>query len=356
MNQPNGRSIRPARPDPRLFRVGSFALVALVLCIGVILVLGGSRWFRRTGILETYFDESVQGLDIGSKLKYRGVVLGHVTHIGFTYEKYELENPSGNPKRYVLVEAKVRPELIGIRRQNWDEEARQKEIAKGLRIRLASQGLTGTNYLEMDYVDPAANIPLPIDWQPEHFYVPSARSTVTQLVDAAEQTLNKVQRLDLEATVESLNRLLASLNRTVDAFDAAGLSERTKSALHQMEAIPFAEIGQEARSLVSELRDTNRALQQTVANPAWTSVARDLQATAAQVRKLAENPALPAMLERADQVTRRIDRLLASRDGELGDAVDNLLEISENLRQLSETLKRDPSVILFSKPAPVLQR
>ena len=160
----------------------------------------------------------------------------------------------------------------------------------------------------MDYVDPATNIPLPIDWQPEHFYVPSARSTVTQLVDAAEQTLNKVQRLDLEATVESLNRLLASLNRTVDAFDAAGLSERTKSALHQMEAIPFAEIGQEARSLVSELRDTNRALQQTVANPAWTSVGRDLQATAAQVRKLAENPALPAMLERADQVMRRIDR------------------------------------------------
>ena len=248
------------------------------------------------------------------------------------------------------------PELIGIRRQNWDEEARQKEIAKGLRIRLASQGLTGTNYLEMDYVDPATNIPLPIDWQPEHFYVPSARSTVTQLVDAAEQTLNKVQRLDLEATVESLNRLLASLNRTVDAFDAAGLSERTKSALHQMEAIPFAEIGQEARSLVSELRDTNRALQQTVANPAWTSVGRDLQATAAQVRKLAENPALPAMLERADQVTRRIDRLLASRDGALGDAVDNLLQISENLWQLSETLKRDPSVILFSKPAPVLRR
>jgi len=29
-------------------------------------------------------------------------VLGQVTHIGFTYEKYELENPAGNPKRYVL--------------------------------------------------------------------------------------------------------------------------------------------------------------------------------------------------------------------------------------------------------------
>ncbi|HEX4586102.1 MAG TPA: MlaD family protein [Burkholderiaceae bacterium] len=355
MSVPSDRAGRVARPDPRLFRVGSFALVALALCIGVILALGGSRWFRRSAIIETYFDESVQGLDIGSKLKYRGVVLGHVTHIGFTYERYELDNPSASPKRYVLVEAAVRPERIGIRK-TWDEEVRQKEIAKGLRIRLASQGLTGTNYLEMDYVDPAANPPLPISWEPEHFYVPSARSAVTQIVDAAEQTLNKVQRLDLEATVANLNRLLASLNRAVDAFDAAGLSNHANATLQHVEAIPFAQIGQQVSALVTELRDTNRALQQTLANPAWAGISRDLQATAAQARKLAEDPALPALLARADQVTRRIDRLVASRDNELGEAVDNLLELSENLRELSEVLKHDPSAVLFSRPAPALQR
>ena len=346
---------RLKRPDPRLLRVGSFALVALALCIGVVLVLGGSRWFRRSTVLETYFDESVQGLDVGSKVKYRGVVLGQVTHIGFTYEKYEVESPAGNPKRYVLVEAAVRPERVGIRR-NWDEAAREMEIAKGLRIRLASQGLTGTNYLEMDYVDPAANVPLAIDWMPEHFYIPSARSTVTQIVDAAEQTLAKVQRLDLEGTVGGLNRLLASLNRTVEAFDAQGLSDRANATLRRVDAIPFAEIGQQARSLLSELRETNRVLQQTIGSPVWASASQDLQATAAQLRKLAEDPALPSVLARVDQVTRRIDHLLASRDSELGDAVDNLLQISENLRQLSDVLKRDPSAILFSRPAPPLQR
>ncbi len=355
MNRPTDRPDRSKRPDPRLFRVGSFALIALALCLAVVLVLGGSRWFRRSATLETYFDESVQGLDIGSKVKYRGVVLGQVTHIGFTYERYEQENPAGNPKRYVLVEAAVRPDRVGIHK-SWDEEARQKEIAKGLRIRLASQGLTGTNYLEMDYVDPAANIPLPIDWQPQNFYIPSARSTVTQIVDAAEQTLNKVQRLDLEATIANLNQLLASLNRTADSFDAAGISTRVKSALGQVEAIPFTEIGHEARSLLAELRETNRVLQQTVGNPAWANASRDLQATTARIRKLAEDPSLPSLLARADQVTRRIDRLLASRDTELGDTVDNLHQVSQNLRQLSETLKRDPSAVLFSKPPPPLQR
>jgi hypothetical protein len=108
--------------------------------------------------------------------------------------------------------------------------------------------------------------------------------------------------------------------------------------------------------LLSELRDTNRVLQQTVGSPVWASASQDLRATAAQLRKLAEDPALPSVLARVDQVTRRIDHLLASRDSELGDAVDNLLQISENLRQLSDVLKRDPSAILFSRPAPPLQR
>jgi hypothetical protein len=355
MSRPTDPPARPRRVDPRFLRVGAFALVALVLCMGVILVLGGSRWFRRSAVLETYFDESVQGLDIGSKLKYRGVVLGQVTHIGFTYERYERENPAGNPKRYVLVEAAVRPERVGIR-QTWDDAARDKEIAKGLRIRLASQGLTGTSYLEMDYVDPATNVPLPIDWTPEHFYIPSARSTVTQIVDAAEQTLSKVQRLDLETSIANLNQLLASLNRTVAAFDAQGVSDRAKAALSQVESVPYAEIGQQARSLLAELRETNRALQQTVSNPAWAGTAQDLQATAAQVRRLAEDPALPALFARAEQLSRRLDRLLASRDTELGAAVDNLVQISENLRQLTDVLKRDPSAVLFSRPAPALQR
>jgi paraquat-inducible protein B len=326
-----------------------------VLCTAVVLALGGSRWFRRTAILETYFDESVQGLDIGSKVKYRGVVLGQVTHIGFTYEKYEMENPARNPKRYVLVEAHVRPERVGIR-QTWDEANRQKEIDKGLRIRLASQGLTGTNYLEMDYVDPAANIPLTIDWTPEHFYIPSARSTVTQIVDSAEQALAKVQRLDLEGTISNLNRLLASLNRTIEAFDASGISKHAQSALSRVEAIPFAQIGQDAGQLLAELRDTNRALQQAIASPLWTGISQDLRATAAQTRKLVEDPALPSLIARADLVTRRVDRLLASRDAEVSEAVDNLLQVSENLRQLTEVLKRQPSAVLFSSPPAPLQR
>jgi hypothetical protein len=37
----------------------------------VLVVIGSGRWFQTKLTIETYFNESVQGLDIGSKLKYR---------------------------------------------------------------------------------------------------------------------------------------------------------------------------------------------------------------------------------------------------------------------------------------------
>ena len=52
---------------------------ALVAGILVLVIIGTGRFFERKVIIETYFKESVQGLDIGSKLKYRGVTIGEVT-------------------------------------------------------------------------------------------------------------------------------------------------------------------------------------------------------------------------------------------------------------------------------------
>src|SRR6266511_2688946 len=120
-------------------------------------------------IIETYFNESVQGLDIGSKVKYRGVSVGEVTRIGFTYNKYQQDKPPGDRLRYVLVEATILGRLIGTKAggEITRPETVHMEIEKGLRIRLAPQGITGTNYLEIDYADPKTNPELPISWEPD---------------------------------------------------------------------------------------------------------------------------------------------------------------------------------------------
>src|SRR6516164_8925775 len=148
------------------FKLGLFVIGAIIAGVIVLVVIGSGRWFQPKLTIETYFNESVQGLDIGSKLKYRGVAIGEVTRIGFTYNKYQLDRPISERSRYVLVEAQIEPRLLGTRAAAGDitnpKTARAK-IARGLPVRLAPQGITATSYLEIDYVDPPPPI-LPIDW------------------------------------------------------------------------------------------------------------------------------------------------------------------------------------------------
>ncbi len=100
------------------------------------------------------------------------------------------------------------------------------EIDKGLRVRLAPQGITGTNYLEIDYVDPKTNPELPVPWEPDNLYIPSAQSTVTQFVAAASDIVARIQHLDIEGTLDNLNRLLVTTNNRIEAIDTSSRRAR----------------------------------------------------------------------------------------------------------------------------------
>src|SRR5687767_10992747 len=90
------------------FKLGMFIIVAVVLTIAAVLVLGAGRIFQKRFIIETYLDQSVQGIDLGSRVKYRGVPIGNIRRIGFTQNHYSAPDV-GKPTRhsYVLLELEI---------------------------------------------------------------------------------------------------------------------------------------------------------------------------------------------------------------------------------------------------------
>ena len=62
--------------------VGFFVAIGFTLAILVFIWLGMSRFLQKGRFYVTYFDESVQGLDVDSPVKYRGVFIGRVESIG----------------------------------------------------------------------------------------------------------------------------------------------------------------------------------------------------------------------------------------------------------------------------------
>src|SRR5438477_10217476 len=73
------------------FKIGLFMLSGITLVVLAVIILGAGALFKKKFMMETYFDESVQGLSVGAPLKYRGVTIGRVEHIGFVRNEYKTE-------------------------------------------------------------------------------------------------------------------------------------------------------------------------------------------------------------------------------------------------------------------------
>jgi ABC-type transporter Mla subunit MlaD len=340
------------------FKLGLFVIGATIALVILLLIVGSGRWFQSKTVIETYFNESVQGLDIGSKVKYRGVSVGEVTRIGFTYNKYQQDKPMGERLRYVLVEATILGRLIGSRAGGEITRPEQvhMEIEKGLRIRLAPQGITGTNYLEIDYVDPKVNPELPISWEPDHLYIPSTQSTFTQFFSAAGDVVEKLQHLDLNGVVTRLNRLLETSNDRIAAVDATKISESTTRVLSKIDTkldqLQVDKISKESTALLGELRETNKKLGAIVDDPNWKKIPGDASAAAAQARKLVEDPNLPKALAHLESTLSRLDRVLGGTETDLRRTLDNVRQITDNLRDLTEEAKQNPSRLIRGAPPP----
>mgnify|MGYP001301028707 CR=1 FL=1 len=328
----------------RYVRLGAFVLGSFAIAVIFVIAFGAGWWWRPKVLMETYFDESVQGIDVGSPLKYRGVNIGEVSRIGFTYTEYEQDKPAAQRQQYVLVEATLRTRELTGELGSIDSSMVGTLIERGLRVQMAAQGLTGAYYLELDYVDPARNPALPIAWQPDNLYIPSTRSTVGQIVSGAESLVRKLERANLDEVMINLNALLLTLDGTLKGLRTDRLGESTVN-------------------LLGELSETNRALQQIVANPAWRQLPSDASATLASARRLLESERLPQTLDRVtktletfDGAAQRLDRALVGPERDLPLILDNLRQTTENLRDLTESLRRSPRAVLFADPPAPLER
>jgi len=344
------------------FKLGLFVIGGIVAGVLVLVIIGSGRWFERKVIIETYFKESVQGLDLGSKLKYRGVTIGEVTRITFTYTKYQQDLPITQRERYVMVEAQVQPRLLGGRAAAGDmtnPENAQMEVDKGLRLRLAQQGITGLAYLEMDYVEPAPPV-LPINWVPENVYIPSAPSTVTAIVNAAQDIMEKLHRLDFEATVARIDKLLDTTNERIASVDVKKLQQRADVTLAKLEStldqLQAKKLSDEASALLTELRQSNAELKKTLANPALQKIPEDTAAAMQRVKELVSDPKLQRTITSLDRIMGRFDRIFGSTDTDLATSIENLRQITDNLRDLTEETKRYPASVIFGGPPAPLEK
>ncbi|HZJ71395.1 MAG TPA: MlaD family protein, partial [Planctomycetota bacterium] len=135
-------------PQANRWKLGLFVTLVCTLGVAALVAFGSTKLNRERIDMVTYFDETVQGLDEGSPLKWRGVTIGSVSHIGIAPDR-----------RHVEVHVDVYSDLL--RRMGVDIEkllepsgdARLRDdMGHDTRVRLVNAGITGLRFLELDRV------------------------------------------------------------------------------------------------------------------------------------------------------------------------------------------------------------
>src|SRR5262245_30436492 len=124
--------------------IGAFVVGAIALAVFGIVVFGSGRLFKETTPFVMYFTGSVDGLSVGSPVKFKGVEIGGVTSI-----QLDLGEEARIP---VWIE--IDNKKIVARGAEWpsDRAALRAAIERGLRAQLNSQSIvTGLLFVQLDY-------------------------------------------------------------------------------------------------------------------------------------------------------------------------------------------------------------
>jgi len=327
--------------EQKYFKLGAFVLGAISVLVAGLVILGAGTLFKKKFTVETYVDESIQGLDVGAPVKFRGVRIGELQKVDFVAAKYGAKD--GRIRLLMTFYPENSPRVT----QGDPREVCERLSLEGMRIRLASAGLTGGTYLELDVMDPKEHPPMEIAWEPENAYIPSVQSTNIRLTTHVENILEHVEKMRLDTISEKIVVLLESLDGIVKRIDPALADLKTVSTgadglIKDARRLINEDLGRDLKSLVATSKDV---MAQEV-GPAVKSMRLAMEHIPPTFDKF------DVTLERVNATLRRIDRTLAEDGGSMDEALDNLRVVTQDLRDLTGQVKRYPAAALFGEAPP----
>ncbi|MBP5510803.1 MAG: MCE family protein [Kiritimatiellae bacterium] len=350
-------------------KIGFFILFGALLILLVVAIVCARMLNRDVVKAETYFKESVAGLDVGSAVKFRGVPVGSVSEVGFVYSRYPWKEggaaakgrrDKGENRKQILVVMSLDPKKFGLLSTANPDALLHDFIDHGLRVKLTSSGVTGLSYLELDYFENGHQESLPPDgdWTPQYTFIPAISSTMTTIRRTVDEVFAKLNSIDFHALGGKVNAVLTLATNRLDGLD-------TGAVVH------------EATNLLAEIRKTNASLNGILADPRWQGLAgqasntlEQADATIASVRVNLDTLSvdLQKLLAGAEGVvstntqgvaeivaavrraSQGFDQTVQAGGPALGELLQNLREASAGLNQLIRELSANPSSLLFGQP------
>lgn len=314
------------------WKLGLFVLVGIGVALAALLLLGARRWGKKTVDVVSYFDESVQGLELGTSVKFRGVTVGRVSSIDIARDLRHVQVTSE-----LSVEKVSRLDLgvagLGLKKTR---------LPPGLRVQLAQTGITGVRFVLIDFFDPKSYPVEPLPFETPPNYIPTASSTMKNLEDTLTRTANRFPEIADEAA-----RAMTQVRIVAEQIQAGRLPDRANETMNQA--------NESLSELTKQLKALNAGQLSSEAEKNLKEFNGLLVRTNALLSRLDGEQGFFHNAERSADAIGEVARGARSLGPELELTLREVRGAAHSIKRLADDLDRDPDMLLKGRAQKVKQ-
>ncbi|MBR5902582.1 MCE family protein [bacterium] len=319
-------------------RVGIFVCVGFALIIAALLIWSHISWGGSPRTYSCYFGESVQGLTVSSPVRFRGITVGQVSHIGIA--------PDG--------------ELAEIFFEITPASGFSIEV-ENMYIHITGNLLTGIKYLEIEMIGdrPKPNRTFP--FEPEYppvgtYHTVSAEDIFYQLTKFLDDLNVKSISTSITNILDGLQKVLGHNNLaplvsnvTVTSQNIKEITESLKvSVTRDNVALLYTNLNQ----AVENFREVSATLENNLSDAAVSNIVDNITETTAKVRQSVDAVSPEDIKAFADSLQKLIvhaNMLVNMTSEEVEDLMNEVQRAAVNVRAFTEALRARPGQTLFGE-------
>jgi paraquat-inducible protein B len=315
------------------WKLGLFVVVGVACFLALLVSLGAASLKKESVTYDTYFDESVQGLDVGSPVKFRGVTIGNVAAIDIAPDRRHVEVVSA-----ITVSELVSLKLVDTTPQKVRLPFGRKRpvtlaVPADLRMQLGSAGITGVKFISIDFFDVKDNPPPDLPFAVPLNYIPAAPSTMKSLEDAVVKAVNRFPEIadQLVLVTTQVNHLLTSIDDEKIPHEAGLTLKRAADLLAALQnTVKQADVG----GLSSEAHHTIAGLNGAIAHLDGI------------LTRMSGDKGILVSAQRATDSIGDLAGGAKSIGSEMGDTLREVREAADSIQRLADALDTDSDMLL----------
>lgn len=321
-----------AKANPTV--IGTFILGAIVIAVVGAALFGSGVFHAKAFQAMVNFEKGVSGLQVGSPVTFRGVVIGSVSAVHLVFDT---EDKNARIPVFLTID----PEKITITGKGKSLNDIKQAIKLGLRARLQMQSfVTGQLGVELDLLP---------DVPPRFFgtddsdaqEIPAAPSEIDELK-------GKLERLPLDQLVNSLLKTVQDVDAVVAAPEVKEMLVSFAGAANGLQQVTQNDVGPTVQALQQTLGDAQGAIKSI----------RDL-AVHADGQMADSNIKLQQALTALDQAIRQSQKTMGAIDTlvqpntpsrtNIDLSLRDLAQTMQSLRALMQELERNPNALITGR-------